>query len=57
MGKSQTIINSSMSSIQGALNNLNEAMASCEKQENKNVLQSAIDSINCACDHLSKFQD
>lgn len=57
MGKAQTIINSTTSSIQGAVNNLNQAMVDCEKENNKKILQSAIDCMNSACTHLSKYKD
>lgn len=57
MGKAQNIVNSSVDSMKGALSSLNQAMMNCEKQENKNIIQSAINSINSACNNLSNFQD
>ena len=57
MGKAQDNINSGMTSIQIALNNLQQAMSCCEKQENKTIIQSAINSISSACNQLSNYRD
>ena len=57
MKKAQDNVNLGLNSIKSALNNLEQAMMYCEKQENKNVIQSAINSINSACTQLYSFQD
>lgn len=57
MGKAQDSINSGMTSIQSAINNLQQAMSCCEKQENKTIIQSAINSMNSACNQLSNYRD
>ena len=57
MGKAQNIINSSMDSIHSTINDLQNAMCCCENSKNKKIIQSAIDSINCACSELSKYED
>ena len=57
MKKAQDNVNLGLNSIKSALNNLEQAMMCCEKQKNKNVIQSAINSINSACTQLYSFQD
>lgn len=57
MKKAQDNVNMGLNSIKSAINNLEQAMMSCEKQENKNVIQSAINSINTACTQLNNFKD
>lgn len=57
MKKAQDSINSSMSSIESAIDNLHQAMSCCEKHSNKEVIQSAIDSMNCACNELKNYRD
>lgn len=57
MGKSQNIINSTINSIEITLNDLKDAKSFCEKEANKNIIQSAIDSISSACVQLNNYKD
>ena len=57
MGKAQNIINSCVCTIRDTLGELENAKCNCEKQENKSKIQSAIDSINSACNELHDYKD
>lgn len=57
MGKAKNIINSCTCTMKDALNELENAKCCCEKDSNKEVIQSAINSLNLACDKLSNYND
>lgn len=58
MGRNvQDHVNSSINSVQNVIDALKKAECNCEKSENKKVIKSAIESLNCACDHLCEYCD
>ena len=57
MGKAKQYIDQSMSSVQNTVSTLQQALTSAEKQDNKNKIQQAIDSLNAAQQKLSGYQD
>lgn len=57
MPNAKDYINSSMTALQSTKNSLNQALSSAEKPENKNKIQSAINSLNSACQELNSYQD
>ena len=57
MAKAKDYVNQGMSSVQTTISTLQQALNSAEKTENKNKIQSAIDSLNTAKQQLSQFQD
>ena len=58
MGRNvQDHVESSISSMQNVISALQKAECNCEKESNKKVIRSAIESINCACDHLCEYCD
>jgi uncharacterized membrane protein (DUF106 family) len=56
-GKAKQYIDQSMSSVQNTVNTLQQALNSAEKQDNKNKIQQAIDSLNSAQQQLSGYKD
>jgi predicted negative regulator of RcsB-dependent stress response len=56
-GKAKQYVDQSMSSVRTTISSLQEALSSAEKQDNKNKIQQAIDSLNSACQQLSQYQD
>ena len=57
MPKAKDYVDQSMTSVQNTVSILQQALSSAEKQENKAKIQSAIDSLNSACQQLSNYQD
>lgn len=57
MGRAKQYVDQSMSDAKNAINSLQQAMSSVEKQDNKNKVQQAINSLNTACDQLSQYRD
>ena len=57
MPKAKQFIDQSMTTAQNTVSSLQQALTSAEKQENKAKIQSAIDSVNSACQQLSSYQD
>ncbi|MFA9399166.1 MAG: hypothetical protein ACERKV_13000 [Clostridiaceae bacterium] len=57
MPKAKQYVNQSISTVQSTVTSLEQALSSAEKQDNKTKIQSAIDSLNSACQQLSNFQD
>lgn len=57
MGKAQQYINQGMNNLQSTTSSLQQALSSAEKPENKQKIQSAIESLNSACSELSQYQD
>mgnify|MGYP000921568238 CR=1 FL=1 len=58
MPNAKQTIDQCMTTIQGSvLSSLQQALSSAEKPENKAKIQSAISSINSACQQLSGYQD
>ncbi len=56
-GKAKQCVDQCVSSVQSSVNLLQEALSSAEKQDNKNRIQQAINSLNSAQQELSGFQD
>jgi hypothetical protein len=46
-----------MTNVETALGSLKQALSSAEKMDNKNKIQSAINSLNSATQQLSQYQD
>jgi hypothetical protein len=46
-----------MSSVQSTVGTLQQALSSAEKEDNKNKIQQAINSLNSAQQQLSGYQD
>ncbi|MDO5516603.1 MAG: hypothetical protein Q4F66_03540 [Clostridium sp.] len=57
MPNAKQYVDLSMSTLKNTTNSLQQAMSSAEKSDNKAKIQSAIDSINTACQQLSSYQD
>ena len=57
MAKAKDYVDSSMSTLKNTTSSLQQALSSAEKADNKAKNQSAIDSINSACQQLSSYQD
>lgn len=55
--KAQDYVNQSMTNCKNTVSSLQQALQSAEKQDNKAKIQSAINSLNSACQELSKYQD
>lgn len=56
-GKAKQYVDQSMSTVQSTISSLQQALSSAEKQDNKNKIQQAIDSLNSAHQQLSQYQD
>ena len=56
-GRAKQYIDQSMSSIQDCINNLQQAVNSAEKPDNKNRIQQAINSLNSVQQQLNGYQD
>lgn len=56
-GNAKQYVDQCMSSMQSTADTLQQALNSAEKQDNKNKIQQAINSINAAHQQLSGFQD
>ncbi|WP_169833017.1 hypothetical protein [Geosporobacter ferrireducens] len=56
-GKAKQQVDQSMASVQTAVSALQQALGSAEKQDNKNRIQQAINSLNTAVQQLSGYQD
>ncbi|GAA0732509.1 hypothetical protein [Clostridium oceanicum] len=57
MGRAKQYVDQSMSDAKNAINSLQQAMTSVEKQDNKTKIQEAMSSLNSACDQLSQYRD
>lgn len=55
--KAQDVVNQSMTTAKNLVSSLQQAASMAEKPENKEKIQQAMDSINCACNSLSSYQD
>jgi hypothetical protein len=56
-GKAKQIIDQSMSTVDTAVNSLQQALGSAEKPDNKAKIQQALNSLNSAKQQLSGYQD
>ncbi len=56
-GKAKQYVDQSMSSVQSTVNTLQQALNSAEKQDNKNRIQQAINSLNAVHQQLTGYQD
>ncbi len=56
-GKAKQQIDQCMSTVQGTVSTLQQALGSAEKPDNKNKIQQAINSLNTAQQQLSGYQD
>lgn len=56
-GKAKQFVDQSMSSVQTTVNTLEQALNSAEKEDNKNKIQQAINSLNSAQQQLSGYKD
>ena len=56
-GKAKQYVDQSMSSVQDTVSTLQQALSSAEKQDNKERIEQAINSLNSAQQQLSKYQD
>ena len=57
MPKAKQLVDQSMTSAQNTVASLQQALSSAEKSCNKAKIQSAIDSVNSACQQLSSYTD
>lgn len=57
MQNAKDYVNQGMSSVQITVNSLQQSLASVEKESNKAKIQSAISSLNSACQELSQYKD
>ena len=57
MPNAKQYIDLSKSNLMSTTSSLQQALSSAEKTENKQKIQSAIDSINTACQQLSQYKD
>jgi len=57
MAKAQQFVDQSLSTIRQITTSLQQALNAAEKPDNKAYIQSAIDSLNYACNELSCFRD
>lgn len=56
-GTAKQYVDQCMSTLQSTVSSLQTALNSAEKQDNKNKIQAAIDSVNSAKQQLSGYQD
>ena len=56
-GKAKQFVDQSVSSCKNTINSLQPALSSAEKQDNKDKIQQAINSLNSACQQLNGYQD
>lgn len=56
-GNAKQYVDQCMSTLQSTVSSLQTALNSAEKQDNKNKIQAAIDSVNSAKQQLSSYQD
>jgi F0F1-type ATP synthase membrane subunit b/b' len=56
-GKAKQYIDQSMTTVQSAVDSLQQALNSAEKQENKSRIQQAINSLNSAKQQLTEYRD
>ncbi|WP_196244903.1 hypothetical protein [Clostridium beijerinckii] len=56
-GKAKQYVDQGVSSCKDTISSLQQALSSAEKQDNKNKIQQAINSLNSACQQLSEYQD
>ena len=57
MPNAKQYVDLSKSTLMNTTSSLQQALNSAEKAENKQTIQSAIDSINTAYQHLSQYKD
>lgn len=57
MMNAQDNVSISLTSINSAISNLTKALSQCEKKENKDKIQSALDCIHKAYDFLCEYKD
>lgn len=57
MPNAKQYVDLSKSTLMNTSNSLQSALNSAEKPENKEKIQSAINSINAACQQLSQYKD
>lgn len=57
MPNAKQYVDLSKSTLMNTTSSLQQALNSAEKAENKQTIQSAIDSINTACQQLSQYKD
>ena len=57
MPNAKQYVDLSMSSVKNTVNSLQQALNTVEKPENKAKIQSAISSLNSACQDLSAYKD
>lgn len=56
-GNAKSFVDQSRSSMRNTIDTLQQALNSAEKQDNKNRIQQAINSLNSAEQQLSGYQD
>jgi hypothetical protein len=57
MPRAKDFVDESMSTVKSTVSSLQQALNAAEKPDNKAKIQSAIDSLNSACQQLSSYQD
>ena len=57
MPNAKKYVDQSMTTVQSTVTSLQQALSSAEKADNKVKIQSAIDSLNSACQQLSSYKD
>ena len=57
MPNAKQYVDLSMTTVKNTVASLQQALSSAEKEANKTKIQSAIDSLNSACQQLSNYTD
>ena len=57
MPNAKQYVDQGMTNVQSTVTSLQQALSSAEKADNKAKIQSAIDSLNSACQQLSSYKD
>jgi hypothetical protein len=57
MPNAKQYVDQSMSSVQGTVDTLQQALSNAEKPDNKNKIQQAINSLQTVQEQLSGYQD
>lgn len=57
MQKAKEYVDQSMTTIKSTVGNLQQALNTAEKEQNKQVIQQAINSLNSVCNNLTNYKD
>lgn len=56
-GKAKGYVDESMTTVKTAVDSLQQALNTVEKNDNKGKIQHAINTLNSACSELSRYKD